>query len=178
VAAASWLVVGAYGMHEATDTDGWLQSYGVFATALVVAVTLTVWTVTWSAPRPQRRRLHHAGVAVIGFAAVASLVAWALPLWMTAIAIGAALVAAASSHGDRAPYAALAAGPVVGMIALIVGVEAQVGRRDDYGDYPSAAGISLIVTAAIMIASLIVLARRDRAESTIAELGRPIAIER
>ena len=45
------------------------------------------------------------------------------------------------------------------MAALFTGAAAEVGQPDDYGDYPAAGGIALIVTAVVTIGALMQLAR-------------------
>jgi hypothetical protein len=44
-------------------------------------------------------------------------------------------------------------------VALVAGIAAEVGSRDEYGDFPAAAGIALIVTAAVTVLALVDLTR-------------------
>jgi hypothetical protein len=119
--------------------------------------------------------LHTVGLAIGVFSVATSIIAWALPLWMCSLGIALSLLASTSDRG-RAALVALAIAPFVGFAALIAGSEAEVGRRDEYGDYPAAGGIALVVTACIMIAGLIALARRTRVESVDAGARSAVAV--
>jgi hypothetical protein len=177
LAAASWLVVGGYGAREAAEAGGWLATYRLFAVALAVASVLTVAAVGSSTGRPARPRLHTAGLAVAGFGVVTTLVAWALPLWMVVLGAGIALIAAATTRRERAATIALAVAPFVGLATLIVAIEAEIGSRDEYGDYPAAIGIALVVTAVGMIGALLAFARRVPAIPADADAPRSIAVD-
>ena len=48
---------------------------------------------------------------------------------------------------------------LLGMTTMFIGLTAELGRRDEYGDYPAAFGIGLVVTAAITLLSLYQLDR-------------------
>jgi hypothetical protein len=104
-----------------------------------------------------------AGLIVSGVGVVATLVAWALPLWMTLLGAGFAMVAVASAPSERRVVTLLAAGQLIGMAALFVAIAAEVGEPDSYGDYPAAGGIALIVTAVLTIAALVELTRTPAA---------------
>lgn len=177
LAAASWLVVGGHGAREAAEAGGWLASYHLFAVALAVASVFTVAAVGSSTGPPARPRLHTAGLAVAGFGVVTTLMAWALPLWMVVLGAGVALIAAATSRRERAATIALAVAPFVGLATLIVAIEAEVGSPDEYGDYPAAIGIALVVTALGMIGSLLAFARRVHATPAAADAPRSIAVD-
>jgi hypothetical protein len=169
IAAACWLVVGGYGLAEvvAEDAgDNWEIGYSIFAIALMLGAILTVaalWVVSNPSARPVLRSV---GLVVCGLGVVTTFVAWALPLWMTVLAIGFALVAASGIPPWRRPVAALAAAQLLGMAALFIGITAEVGRVDEYGDYPAAFGIGLLVTAVATIASLYLLDRSLLAPAT------------
>jgi hypothetical protein len=176
LAAAGWLVVGGHGAREAAEAGGWLASYRLFAVALVVASVLTVAAVGSSTGPPARPRLHTAGLAVAGFGVVTTLVAWALPLWMVVLGAGIGLIAAATTRRERAASIALAIAPFVGLATLIVAIEVEVGSRDEYGDYPAATGVALVVTAVGMIGALLAFAR-VHATPADAEAPRSIALD-
>lgn len=86
--------------------------------------------------------------------ALAVVAAWALPAWMTLLGVGFAVVAAASDPSRRRALALLAAGQLAGIAVLIAAIKAEVGQPDDYGDYPAAGGIAVIVVAAVTIIAL------------------------
>lgn len=174
IAAGAWLVVVACGLGEAMAGDGdgnWETWYTIFTVALVLGVTLTALVVAGLTEVAQRPRLRTAGLAVAALGGVASVVgAWALPLWMALLGGGFAMVAAAVP-GRRRPLALLAGGQLAGIVVLIAGIEAQVGRRNEWGDYPLAAGIALGVVAVATIAALVGLVAEPRRAVTPSPSG-------
>ena len=158
IAGLAWLVVAGYGYlsTRGEDRDG---PYMALAIPLIVGAVLTVMAAAWVTQQGGRRRLRTAGLIVSAVGVVATLVAWALPLWMTVLGVGFAIVAFASAPRERRVVALLAAGQLIGMVALFAGIAAEVGEPDSYGDYPAAAGIALIVTAALTIVAMVELTR-------------------
>ncbi len=157
VAGLAWLGVAAYGFGE-TRVDGGLGhwSYVAFNVALLIGSVLIVAAASWATQEGGRRGLRRTGLIVSCVGVAATLVAWALPLWMTVIGVGLVMVAIASG---RRFVALLALGQVAGIAALFVGIAAEVGEPDGYGDYPAAVGIALIATAAITIVALVEFTR-------------------
>ncbi|HUP76866.1 MAG TPA: hypothetical protein VM282_27785 [Acidimicrobiales bacterium] len=161
VAGLAWLAVAGYG-YRAIDVesgDSWEGPYMLFTVMLLVGAVLTVVAAAWLSRQGARRRLRTAGLVVSGAGVAATILAWALPLWMTVLGIGLAMIAVASGPRERRAVAVLAAGQLVGLMALFVGIAAEVGEPDSYGDYPAAGGIALIVTAVLTIAALAQLTR-------------------
>ena len=166
VAGAAWLVVAGSGIIDGFVDygDGWEAPYMVFALALAVAATLSIAVGAQETRGSARPRLRMAGLVVSALGAVASFVgAWALPLWMTILGAGFAMLAAAADPAGRRPLALLAAGQLAGIAVLIAGITAEVGRVDEYGDYPLAAGIAVLVVAATAIVALLTLTFDHRA---------------
>ena len=165
VAGLAWLAVAWYGYWEIkdSDSDGWEGPYLVLTIGLIVGATLSLMASAWLTQQGGRRRLRMAGLIVSGVGVVATLVAWALPLWMTLLGVGFAMVAVASAPRERRVVTLLAAGQLIGMAALFVAIAAEVGEPDSYGDYPAAGGIALIVTAVLTIAALVELTRTPAA---------------
>jgi hypothetical protein len=161
IAGLAWLAVAWYGYREIKrgDGDGGDGPYVVLTIGLIVGATLSVMAAAWLTQQGGRRRLRMAGLIVSGVGVVATLVAWALPLWMTLLGAGFAMIALASAPRERRVVALLVAGQLIGMAALFVAIAAEVGEPDSYGDYPAAGGIALIVTAVLTIAALLELTR-------------------
>jgi hypothetical protein len=161
VAGTAWLVVAGYGLRMAiVDTDDdWQPAYLAFTVALLVGAALSLTVAAWATRQSGRPRLRMVGLAIGGVGVAASLVAWALPLWMTISGVGLATVTLAADTGARRALALLTAGQVVGLAAMFAGIAAEIGRRDEWGNYPAAAGIAVMVTAAITIVALVDLAR-------------------
>jgi hypothetical protein len=165
VAAFCWLVVGGYGLWEIIaeeSSDNWEIAYAIFSITLLLGSLLSVLTV-WRVTRPSRPSVVRSiGLAVCALGVLSTVVAWALPLWMTLFAVGYGLVAL-GSRSWRRPVAFFAAAPLLGMVTMYIGLIAELGPRDDYGDYPAAAGIGLVVVA---VATLMSLYKLDRSATT------------
>jgi hypothetical protein len=161
IAGLAWLAVAWYGYRstKVDDGDGWEGPYLVLTIGLIVGAVLSVMAAAWLSRQTGRRRLRMGGLIVSGVGVAATLLAWALPLWMTVLGIGLAMVATASAPRERKVIALLAAGQLIGLAALFAGIAIEVGEPDSYGDYPAAAGIALIVTAALTIAAFVGLTR-------------------
>lgn len=160
IAGMAWLVVAGYGLRTAIvdDDRGWELTYTVFSLALLVGAAASVAVASAATRRSDRPRLRMAGLVVGGLGGAAALVAWALPLWMTILGVGFAMVAIASGSRQRRAVALLAAGQLVGLAVLFAGTAAQMGRRSEGGEYPAADGLALLVLAAITIYALVGLA--------------------
>lgn len=161
IAGLAWLAVAWYGYWEVreNDGDGWEGPYLVLTIGLIVGAVLSVMAAARLSRQGERRRLRTAGLIVSAVGVVATIVAWALPLWMTVLGVGLAMVAFASGPRQRRVIGLLAAGQLIGLAALFAGIAAEVGEPDSYGDYPAAGGIALIVTSALTIVGLVQLTR-------------------
>ena len=148
VAAFSWLVVGGSGLWQVIaedSSDNWEIAYSIFAIALLLGSLLTVVAV-WRASRPADRSLVRSiGLAVCALGALSTV------------------VALSGSQSWRRPVAFLAVAQLLGMMTLFIGLTAELGQRDEYGDYPAAFGVGLVVTAAATLMSLYQL---DRSANT------------
>ena len=165
-AAIAWLIVGVAGIIDGFVDygDGWAVPYTIFALALAVGAALSLAVGAQATKESARPRLRIAALAVCALGAVLSFIgAWALPLWMTILGAGFALLAVAADPARRRPLAILSAGQLAAIAVLIVGIEAQVGRVDEYGDYPLAGGIAVLVVAATAIVALLTLTFDRRA---------------
>ncbi|MEO5841451.1 MAG: hypothetical protein ABIQ73_12405 [Acidimicrobiales bacterium] len=165
IAGLAWVAVAWYGYRATTvdDGEGWEGPYLVLTIGLIIGAVLSVMAAASLTQQGGRRRLRTAGLIVSGLGVATTLVAWALPVWMTVLGIGLAMVAFASNPRERKVVALLAAGQLVGLAALFAGIAAKVGETDSYGDYPAAGGIALIVTAALTIVALVKLTRTPSA---------------
>jgi MFS family permease len=144
----------------AEDTgDDWETPYALFSTALLLGTLLTVVAIWIVSRHGERSLMRMVGLGVCVLAVLSSVVAWALPLWMTLSAVGYGLVAAAGAHPWRRAVALLSAAPVLGMVVLFLAIAAEVGRKAEYGDNPAAFGLATIVTAAATVGGLVQLGR-------------------
>ena len=176
LASLAWIVVGGYGLWGILvedSGDDWQTPYLIFASALFLGAALTVPAI-WSVSRRDERspaRMIGLGECVVGL--LSTRVAWALPLWMTILAIGFAVVAISGQRPWRRSVAFLAGAQLLGMAAMFVGIAAEVGRRDEYGDHPVAFGIGIVVTAGATVVSLYHLDRSVNAHRVIAGVRDP-----
>ncbi len=158
----AWLGVAGYGISTVTmeSGDSWGVVYALFTVALLLGAVSTVLIVAVASREGNRPRLRMAGLVVSGLGcAVALIAAWALPVWMTLLGAGFALVGVAAGPGRGRLLAVLAAAQLLAIPVLIAGIEAEVGRRDEWGDYPAAGGIALVVVAFITVAAIVTLTR-------------------
>jgi hypothetical protein len=98
------------------------------------------------------------GVAVAGLGVVASLIAWAIPLWMGLQAIGYLTIGIAVLRRGTAPRSstlAFSSGFVIGVAAFFAADYAEVGPVDSYGDYPVGWMIGTAIGCTILAAALI-----------------------
>ena len=163
LAGCAWLGVAGYGISRArTDSaDEWSVAYAVFTVALLLGAVSTVLIAALTSRHGPRPRLRLAGLVVSGLGcAVALMAAWALPVWMTLLGAGFALAGVAAGPGRGRLLAGLAAAQLLAIPVLIAGIEAEVGHRDEWGDYPVAGGIALVVVASITVAAIVTLSRR------------------
>ena len=162
LAALAWIVVGGYGMWEvlAEDSgDNWETPYAIFGIALLLGTLLSVAAVWLVGRHEDRSAMRTAGFVVLALAVLSTFAAWALPLWMTLSALGYALVALAGAAPWRRAVGLLGLAPLLGMAAMFIGIAAEVGSQDEYGDHPAVFGIGTIVTAAVTVAALVQLRR-------------------
>ena len=148
-AGAAWLVVGACGVRALMVNEGedWELPYNVFALALLVGAVLTVVLLTAATGDAARPRLRVIGLAATVLGTAASFIAWALPVWMTVLGAGFALLAASSPLPLRRTVGLLAAGQLAG-IATQFGCLA-FGVSEDV-----ASDLALVVTGAVMALAL------------------------
>ncbi len=157
VAAVAWLAVAALGLWDAArDDDNWELSYGILSVVLLLGAALTLVVADRSADGPGRR-WRMVGRVVAGLGVLATIVAWALPLWMGVLGIAFVLLAAGARR--RGPLLTMAAGQLGGIVVLIVATEAEVGRADEYGDYAWAAGLALLFTSLLTAAGVLLAVR-------------------
>lgn len=150
--AAAWLVIAGYGARSilVDNGDGWALPYNIFFLALMAGAALTILLLTSLTRSSARPWLRGVGLGVSVLGGVLSFVAWALPLWMTVLGVGFAILAVASEPPARRLVAVLAVGQLAGVALLFAGLALQFGRRDEYGDHPVAGGIALVVTGLAM----------------------------
>ena len=142
IAAGAWLAAaGAYAL-ETIFADQWQVYYGVFSALILVGGVFTLLTMVGLGKR--LGGLGSVGIvalAIAGLGAAASLVAWAIPLWMGLQGIGYLIFATAVRSRDTAPRPstlAVAMGFVIGVGVFMVANLAKIGWTDSYGDYPLA----------------------------------------
>lgn len=108
------------------------------------------------------------GISVLGVAA--SLVTWAIVLWMPLMGIGLLMFAVAVLQRDiapRIPTALLGVGMVTGSAAFFVLRWLEVGQPDRWGDYPLAFGVGISVGVISTALALLGIGRWLRGEDPV-----------
>jgi hypothetical protein len=98
------------------------------------------------------------GLVIAAFGVFASLVAWAVFLWMTVQGVGYLVFGYSVLRRDvapRMPTLLVSSGFIVGSIAFVVANILKVGWRDSYGDYPLAWAIGTVTGIVIFAVGLI-----------------------
>jgi hypothetical protein len=165
VAVLGWVGVGAYGVWEMAAEeagDAWQRPYLFFTVSLVLAVGATTAVARSYLEPLDRPRLRVIGSGVAALAVASAMVAWAIPLWATLLALSCVLAAIGAQRPARAGLVLLVAAPVVGMAGMFLASAAELGREDSYGDYPAAFGVGNATIAAGCLIGLAVLRFRDR----------------
>lgn len=159
IAAGAWLAAaGAFAL-ETIFADQWQVYYGVFSALILVGGVFTFLTMVGLGKR--LGGLGAVGIvalAIAGLGVAASLVAWAIPLWMGLQGIGYLIFASAVRSRDTAPRPstlAVATGFIIGVAVFIVANLAKVGWTDSYGDYPLAWAIGTATGLLILGSGLI-----------------------
>jgi len=161
-AGVAWVVVGGAGAWSSMfDGDDWELSYTIFTVALLAAACLTVMLAAAASQGTTRPALRRLGLVVGGLAVLACGVgAWALPLWATLLGGGLALLAWSSPEPARRALTVSAVGQAAGLVMLIAGEEAGIGRTDEWGNHPVAGIMGVAVIVAAAIAGLVMLGDR------------------
>jgi len=164
LAGLAWLVIGSGGAMEAIrGGEGMELPFAVFSIALLVAAVASVGVaVQATSDGSSRPRLRIGGLAVCGLGCLACVVAWALPLWMGLLGLGFLILAIASSPPRRRAVALLAIGQLGAIAVLAAGMAAEIGRANEYGDYPAADGLALVFLAAVTLVGLYQLSQGSR----------------
>ena len=159
IAAGAWLAAaGAFAL-ETIFADQWQVYYGVFSALILVGGVFTFLTMVGLGKR--LGGLGAVGIvalAIAGLGVTASLVAWAIPLWMGLQGIGYLIFASAVRSRDTAPRPstlAVATGFIIGVAVFIFANLAKVGWTDSYGDYPLAWAIGTATGLLILGSGLI-----------------------
>lgn len=179
IASAFWIVVAAADLFMAGDGDTWQVYYTVMSVAALVASVLGV--IVMVAINKRLGGLGALGLVAIGLmclGAVASIVAWAVFLWMTIqglawLVFGIAVLR--SGIAPRTPTVLASGGFVVGSIVFIVANALEVGWQDSYGDYPVAWLAGLITGCTLMSIGLFGLGTWLRSEEPVEIESTPIA---
>jgi hypothetical protein len=157
-AAALWLIAAtSYAITDAFDWDG--VDYWLFSAAILTAGVLTLLTMIGVSKRlGGLGALGMVGLVITGLGVVISFLAWAVPVWMGLQGVGMLAFGIAVLGRDIAPKWAtlfVSSGFIIGTIAFFVGVAAEVGEPDSYGEYPVAFQIAVGVGTVLVAVGLI-----------------------
>jgi hypothetical protein len=97
------------------------------------------------------------GLAALAAAIPAGLVGWFIAGWVTLLAVGAVLLSfelVRAGVTPRVPAILLGAGPALGISVWGVLRLAELGSRDQHGNYPAATMVGIAVGCAVLAAGL------------------------
>lgn len=160
--ALSWIAVAVFGV-------GLMDGGGVFSWASdapyvlfvgVLQLGLGTLVVLGFALVDRHAGLGRAGsiaVAALVFCVLLSIVAWALPFWMTILGLTTTLLTVLLVRRNvvaRGPVVLLALAAPAGLLTFVVLRAAEVGPVDEWGDHPVAGGVSVIVVSVLLAAAV------------------------
>jgi len=158
-AAALWLVAAtSYVLSNALDN--WDDAdYYIFSAAVLTAGVLGLLAMIGVSKRLGGLGVFGmVGLVITGLGVFVSIVTWAVPFWMGVQGVGMLIFGIAvlrSGIASRWATLLVSSGFVIGTFAWYVGVAAEVGERDSYGDYPVAFQISTVLGTVLVAAGLI-----------------------
>ncbi|MGB5432087.1 MAG: permease prefix domain 1-containing protein [Acidimicrobiia bacterium] len=159
ISAGLWLAAAVAYFMMVFFEDTWQVYYGIFNALILAAGVFAVLAVLGVGKRLGGLGVAGMiGVAVAGLGVVASLIAWAIPLWMGLQAIGYLTIGIAVLRRGTAPRSstlAFSSGFVIGVAAFFAADYAEVGPVDSYGDYPVGWMIGTAIGCTILAAALI-----------------------
>ena len=168
---ASVLWAAAVAVYWLADDSDNTSAYLVWSAIILVASALTfVATLGLRQRHGTLGRLGTVGLVILGFGVVFSIIAWAAPFWMAVRGVGMLFVALAAMPlrvVPRLPMIAYGSGMLLGAITFVIAREMEVGSVDQYGDYPLALAIGLVVGLGITAAGLFGLGWWLRSEEPV-----------
>ncbi len=172
VAGGLWLLGSVtYLLLMISDDDGalnWQTYYAAFSAVLLSAGVLTVLSMIGVSKRSGGLGVvANVGLAIMALGVAASIIAWAMPLWMGIQAVGLVIFGTAVVRNGTAPKTATiltATGFVLGIASFIALNAAEVGPTDSYGDQPVAWGVGGAIGMIIVATGLIGWGRWLRVE--------------
>ena len=174
-----WLLSGAF--QAATDSeDDWQLYYYLFTIAVVVAGVLSVIAMIGLGKRVGGLgAVGLVGAVIASLGVLLSVVAWAVPAWMSLQGIGYLLMAIAVLRTNtivpRIGVMLVASAFLIGPIVFVVLDALEVGWQDSYGDYPLAWIISGLVGYLLIASGLFVTGRWLRSEEPVDVDATPVA---
>jgi hypothetical protein len=141
-----WLIAAAVYvlmiLRDDTEANGWQVFYAIFTAAVLAAGVLTVLAMIGVSRRSGGLGIPGMiGLAIAGLGVLASIIAWAVPLWMGLLGIGLLVFGGAALNNGVAPKRSTmlaSSGFIIGVILWVALNASKVGAVDSYGDYPVA----------------------------------------
>jgi hypothetical protein len=126
-------------LRDDSEANGWQVFYAIFTVAVLAAGVLTVLAMIGVSRRSGGLGIPGMiGLAVAGLGVVASIIAWAVPLWMGLLGIGLLVFGGAALNNGVAPKRSTmlaSSGFIIGFILWVALNASKVGAVDSYGDY-------------------------------------------
>ena len=156
LACGLWIAVVTMAAATTSNADDWQVWYAAYTLCLMAAAAATAAIAFIVAGKDVRGSVAWVGVAVTTIAVATTMVAWALPFWMSSIALGYAVLAI-GVPAHRRGLAALAGAQLAGVLAVLVGEAVGIGTPDKWGDHPIAGAIGIMTVPVLTIAALVLL---------------------
>jgi hypothetical protein len=160
-AAALWLIAAAVVIMDwgFLNEDNWQMGYILFSVTVLTAGVLGVLAAVGVSKRlGGLGATGMIGLVITSVGVLASVIAWAVYLWMGLQGIGLLVFGIAVLRSGIAPKWStmfVSSGFLVGLITWIVADAAKFGDLDEWGDYPDALWAALIVGVVIVAIGLI-----------------------
>jgi hypothetical protein len=129
-------------LRDDAEANGWQVFYAIFTVALLAAGVLTVLAMIGVSRRSGGLGIPGMiGLAIASLGVLASIIAWAVPLWMGLLGIGLLVFGGAALNNGVAPKRSTmlaSSGFIIGVILWVALNATKIGAVDSYGDYPVA----------------------------------------
>ena len=160
VGAALWvLAIVTYFVLVVVWPDDWQGWYAAFTYCILSASILTLVTMIGIGSRMGGLGVGGwTAVVITGIGVLATLVAWALFLWMTILGMGMLIFGLTMLRRDGMPTVGTllaSTGLLVGFIVFLAASALEVGPVDEWGDYPVAGVLGVTVGLGIVAAGLV-----------------------
>ena len=179
VSAGFWLISAVAYWRMTAVSDEWQAPYAVFSVSIIIAGVLGLVAMMGVGKRLGGLGTGGmVGMSIVSVGIVASLLAWAVFMWMAVQAVGFIIFGVAALRSGVAPRVATVAvssGLAIGFIVFVVANVLEVGALDSHGDRPVAWAMGAITGIVILAVGLIGWGKWLRSEEPVTIDESPVA---